>query len=387
MVPWDWHYKIYFDDAALRSAREMIDGLSSDERDICEETLAFYNSFYSFEIMIDCLEEKLADQSQVERIIGKAWENRDKLIRVPKTLEARCRERIGALGLDADKTQKLENLLELSFSGRQIRKEYWSYARKLFGSAFDEMVVQFDNDKYEDYLTGYKQEKISQDQETEFKAIYKKLARNSGLSKRFGENAIPDGSYDIEVKTGSCYGEWWDRDLLGGGRDKLVLYKNGAESNKEDLLYTAIHETYPGHGHFYNRIRNEKTVMDHGAMMLVEGWATYCEWNSLPSEYRDVTRRNAMTTLRCSYNCDADKNPERFFGPEADPHSSRAMAALVHRTQYVGYMESYYLGALWLELAIDRLGKFTPDGFLRMLKERNKGEFFRLWLPDERRPG
>ena len=51
---------------------------------------------------------------------------------------------------------------------------------------------------------------------------------------------------------------------------------------------------------------------------------------------------------------------------------------IINQKQFIGFVEFYYLGALWIEHAV-KMGRYTPKSFLAMLRDSNKGEFFRLW--------
>ena len=112
------------------------------------------------------------------------------------------------------------------------------------------------------------------------------------MNTKFGCSAIQD--FGTQIIDGNGYGEWWDREISDTGRDELVLYTNDNQVKCDDYKYTIIHETYPGHGHFYNYVRVQNDCMDHGAMSLVEGWATYCEWNTYPSKCVNVIKHNAL---------------------------------------------------------------------------------------------
>jgi hypothetical protein len=121
--------------------------------------------------------------------------------------------------------------------------------------------------------------------------------------------------------------------------------------------------------------------MDHGAMSLIEGWATFCEWNTYPAPYVDIIRHNAMVYLWESSHLSANEFANSIVARNRKKRKPlrKYVTNLKYATQYIGFTESYYLGALWLEAAF-RTESYTPKTFLDMLSKTNKGEFFRLWL-------
>ena len=115
-------------------------------------------------------------------------------------------------------------------------------------------------------------------------------------------------------------------------------------------------------------------------MSLIEGWATYCEWNTYPSAYVNAIKHNALAFLWESMNLPCDDFADSIVNRNKKKKKpfKKYVTNLIYSTQYVGYIESYYLGALWMELVFNN-GQFTPKSFLDMLSKNSKGEFFRLW--------
>lgn len=373
---WDWKYRLFFDDSVKEALNQWKRKLSCDETKVYEDVEDFYLSFYSFGILWDLIVENL-DKS--DYFIEKAIKNKTMIIKTPKCLIKYYRGKIRDSFGRTKKAERLIGLLNFSENGKEISSEYWNLIRKLFGKTYKNIISHFSAKDFDHTMkTLPKQKIITGNCEEMFHAIYGSISGDPKMQEMFGVSAIQD--FGTQIIDGTGYGEWWDREISDTGEDELVLYTNDNQVKSEDYKYTIIHETYPGHGHFYNYVRAENDCMDHGAMGLIEGWATFCEWNTYPSKYVDAIKHNAKVFLWESFNLSLDSFADSIV--ERNKKKKKPLRKyvnnLIYATQYIGYIESYYLGALWLELLF-KDGKHTPKSFLDMLSKTNKGEFFRLW--------
>lgn len=257
--------------------------------------------------------------------------------------------------------------------------DYQSYCRELYGTLFfdieealhgatdKEMVLHGDEVNTSDILFFVK-------------AKLDEISKRKSFHRRFGEPSL--SGYGIETQNSPGYAEWWDRSFLEDQRDKLIIKINQDSIYTNDILYTLYHEVYPGHGHFYNRLaHNPGCGFDHGAISLIEGWATYCEWNSSPSAYISSIRNNALLFLKESFSCVGDDRADKIYNLKRSLGYSEeeSLRTVLYTSQYIGYLEDYYLGALWIEAYLKRTGK-TPYEFLKLLDNKTVGEFYPIWL-------
>ena len=376
MNQWDWKYRVFFDNSIRNQAVEWMSHLSKAEQDVYHETLNFYSSFYSFGILFDLICESPKQSSD---LIDKAIENIAKVIHTPNAIVPFYKRKIKELEISKEEKNKLIKIFEISCSAKDINKEYWMYISNLFGTGFNTIKECFSNNSFDKTIWRIPRQKIIKSQTSHmFGTMFSDLLKDEKLIKTYGSSSIKD--FSKTIVEGNGYGEWWDRDISESDKDELVLYTNENQVKRDDYWYTIIHETYPGHGHFYNYVRNNNTQMDHGAMILIEGWATYCEWNTYPSKYVDAIKHNALLFLYESFNCNSDEHAKIIYDRKRKQGKTITQFSgnIIYSTQYIGYLESYYLGALWLEYVINN-GKYTPASFLEMLSNNNKGEFFRLW--------
>jgi len=372
---WDWKYRIYLDERTLQQVRQWITQLTPREAEIYEQLLQFYLSFYSFGVLLDlCIESP----DRAGHYLEIAASHPEDLIRTPQVLVPYYKRTIRNF---AHPTQQsiLLHLLTCSLHAREIREEYWALTAALFGSAFPQMQQTFNSAQYSHCIPLPRQANLRDHCDALYAAFFQQITQDPHLIQQFGPCAIT--SYHQKIVEGTGYGAWWDREISSSGEDELVLYTNNGIVKKDDYLYTILHETYPGHGHFYNTVRADNDQMDHGAMHLIEGWATYCEWHTYPSPYVNAVYHNDMAFLYRSLHYSTDGIASEMYQRKRRQGKTVAQMApsIAYATQYIGYLEAYYLGALWIELAVRR-HYHTPKEFLQMLATHNKGEFFSLWL-------
>ncbi len=376
MNVWDWKYRIFFEDGVKKQLAEWMERLEGEEQNVYREISAFYLSFYSFGILFDLICEA---PENAEALADRAWDNRSLIVKTPAYLVKYYRQRIGREIKNDKLAQTLLRLLALSSTAEEILPRYWEFISRILGKSYREIIKKIDLPEYAAGPIRLPRQKIIRKKcEDLFDSIYDELTGDETLRRCFGCSTI--GAFKTQIIEGNGYGEWWDKDISETGEDELVLYTNENKVKFDDYRYTIIHETYPGHGHFYNAVRLNNACFDQGAMMLIEGWATYCEWNTYPSQYVDAVKHNAMVLLFNSYSKTADEITDETVERNRKRRIPlrRFITPLIYRTQYVGYMEAYYLGALWIECFVKENNCEAKD-FLRMLSSANKGEFFRLW--------
>ena len=374
---WDWKFRVFFDESIKEQLETWQKTLTFNEVEIYNEICTFYCSFFSFGMLWDLIVE---DNSKTDEYLEKALLNKTLIIKTPYSLMRYYKKQIRESRLTVETKNNLMELLDFSKQGREIRGDYWDFVAKLFGNSFENMIKNFSSQSFDHSFVSLPRQRIIEGNCKEiFENIYSEITFDAVMQEKFGVSAIR--KFDTQIIDGNGYGEWWDREISDSGEDELVLYTNDNKVKSEDYRYTIIHETYPGHGHFYNSVRAENDSMDHGAMSLIEGWATYCEWNTYPSSYVKAIKHNALAFLWESMNLPCDDFAASIVNRNKKKNKpfKKYVTNLIYSTQYVGYIESYYLGALWMELALNN-GQLTPKSFLDMLSKNSKGEFFRLWL-------
>jgi len=154
-----------------------------------------------------------------------------------------------------------------------------------------------------------------------------------------------------------CFAEYWPS-MITGSQNELVLGLKLLESDCSDVVGTLVHEI-AGHACFYELASTGYfSFVDHGAICLIEGWATWCEWSSpfADNEYRKKIKRIASKGLDLAGVSNGDDARDRihrlvcasgFNGESFDQ-------ALLSFFQYPGYSASYYAGAAWFDIELQR---------------------------------
>lgn len=296
-----------------------------------------------------------------------------KIIFTPEMIRKNIEKRIHAVS--SQHQDELMKLLILSYDSK-MQHSFDNYCLKIYGGLYNDIkffstdtksaIINHGKTINVDNLIGIMNDNL------------KHISENMEINQAFGHMNLSDFSVETSASTG--YAEWWDKDLTQADKDKLILFVNSDSMYINDFVYTIYHEIYPGHGHVYNLLAHNKQLFDHGAMSLIEGWATYCEWNIIPSEYIKSIKRNACTFLNYTFNYSGDNLAEQIYHQKTTIGYSKEeiLRTVLYTSQYIGFLESYYIGALWLEFYFDK-NKIKPIEFLKMLKKRNVGEFFSLW--------
>lgn len=288
---WDWKYRIFLSESVLKKVNCFVNVLQPEEKNIYKTIIDFYYSFYSFDVLLDIIIE---EKSEINQIINLAKNNIDKAIKAPSILEEYYTEKINIACKDNEYVkEQLKNILALIIDDDRFCIEIDEVQKVIFGkwySAIEKSVLQRGNilDKNKDNnFIEIKDVKLYTNK------LIANIKNNYAVLLNFGEYLISE--YDINIIKNVGFAEWWDRDLINEEKDVLVLYDNKDALNSNDFEYTIYHEIYPGHGQFYNFARANKSTIpnfDHGAMSLIEGWATFCEWNIKDSQYsRDLRNR------------------------------------------------------------------------------------------------
>lgn len=184
--------------------------------------------------------------------------------------------------------------------------------------------------------------------------------------------------FDVAVERGVGFAEYWPVGLTNSRRNRLVIYDNPDQKGERDIKATLAHEVY-GHAIFYNAIERERPpFVDHGAMALIEGWATWCEWVSSPPEVANVLQQDRCRSLRLFRESSEAMASRDIRDTVLAMGYSDAMAlmSLEYFFQYPGFNMSYTLGALWMDA---QLGIDDAAAFLHKFADEPVGDFFALW--------
>ncbi|MBB6451625.1 hypothetical protein HNQ94_000046 [Salirhabdus euzebyi] len=377
---WNWRYEISLYPEMKRQVENEVYKLQPEYKNLYINLINYYYSFISFDIILNALEPSTTKNFN-ELGFDELSILRKKIKYIPTLIRKNQKRRMEYVcEINPQFSEILNDLFKQGC--RQTKNLDYSYPFKImFGKYFNEILSY--TQQLEKLQKNEKQEKIHSSKLMEFiNSTIKKATNDLNLHKRFGEYSNLEYKIEITERNGG-YAEWWARELSDEDKDKLVIIKNQNTLNKDDLELTLYHEVYPGHGHFYDAARRQRKhpFFDHGALCLIEGWATYCEWNTVNSDYASYLRSNAGAYFKLlDRGKDIDELLYELFKKQLKHNTEKqALYAITYFSEYPGFNESYFMGAYWLDYKIN-IGDFSnPVDFLEFLSVKPWGDFFALW--------
>jgi hypothetical protein len=183
------------------------------------------------------------------------------------------------------------------------------------------------------------------------------------------------GRFATTVVPGNGFAAYWPKELCGTDRDELRIEAN-ADSLRSDVFQETLAHELGGHGVFYELLRRRSPgFVDHGALALVEGWATFAEWRLPGLPGPDRARLAWLDMLGAGEAQLLSTVPSLV---RAQGYSeSQAETALLNWTQLPAYQASYLLGGLWFAARAETF----QDGLelLRHICLQPVGDFLRLY--------
>ncbi|MCV2231503.1 hypothetical protein N7548_01500 [Acholeplasma manati] len=357
---WMWRYQIYFNDIVLNEVIEFIHHYNPLEKNIMTEVLKYYQGFYTFQLLIDALSEQ--SESSHSSIIQKAMDHIDEVISVPIALYDYYLKSISGWKMYE---KELTFILDFAVNKSKNINHMYRLYDIIFGqylSPLSDYIHVVSNTTPPNHT---KETLVTHDVKETFRQLIQEISTNQKLIEKFGP--MSNRNFNIIVNEDHGFGEWWDKDLYDDyNENTLILYKNDDAMNYDDFLYTILHEVYPGHGYFFDRIKkNDHNVIDSGSMFLIEGYATFVEMATSISDYANF--------LRVKY---ANISKQMLDGTYEETAKGES---LIYYTQYIGYMESYYLGAFMIEYLLDKNKYKNIVDFLDHISQGHIGDFYRLW--------
>lgn len=366
---WDWHYRIAFDQRLRGQVAGVIDALPFPRhRALLQRQYQLFSSNLS---VAQLLTHVLDEGGDAQSALDMASEQVP--LHLPAFLAERYRIRILAAEVLAPRQKDELLAITARAQDRRFDNLHREIFEPVFGNALDALLDQAlpgvaalpdDRPIAGSDLRGLAHEIVGQ--------LRGKLpSRLQSLA-----SAIP--TFDTALTPGAGFAEYWPTTLTGADQNELIIYDNPDQLGYENFRATIAHEVL-GHGTFYAFATEAKPpFFDHGAMALIEGWATWCEWSASAPPFA-----NYLRSVRCSgLRRFALRDPGEIARQIADDTAllgyspSVAESSIEYFFQYPGFGYAYSLGALWFE---QRLRAQAPMQFLESMRGEPWGDFFALW--------
>ncbi len=366
---WDWHYKVGFDYKLAEKIKAAAQSLQNKpEQHLLLQQLEVFSSMISISALCDALEEN--PERSKELLAGI---DGYRILCTPTSVADSLRIRIAQLPEKFDHVKKeISLLLDSAEKARFI-----NYHAEIFEPVFGLELNNLLSKKTTQFLPRPKDESIAQENFVEtVNLVLKNLLNSCYIDKILGEVSIP--KFDLLVKEEFGFAEYWPAEISKSKKNSLIIFHNPDNRLIGTLQTTLAHEVL-GHGTFYEvEMATAPSFFDHGAMCLIEGWATWCEWHASDTPQGMFYRSGRLHGLNRFYEKDVTKI---CAGISEDVTNlgyswSAINSAMLYFFQYPGFSFSYTLGALWME---EKFRATNPESFFNSLKKRPWGDFFLLW--------
>lgn len=365
---WDWHYRVGFDSSLHERVALCGDNLPLAQRAIFRQELDAYSAFVSLAQLLATVCDEDGDADAAIALAADGM-----LLHLPGFLAERYNARIAQCArLHGRQKASLHKLVERACATpfRSLHRDIFS---PVFGGALTHLVAQAASE-VEPMIA---EEPVSR---ADLSGLAAQIVRQlkTGPAPRLASlsHALP--TFSTTVTRGPGFAEYWPTSLSGAASNELIIYDNPDQLGMENFRATVAHEVL-GHGTFYAAAeRTPPPFFDHGAIALIEGWATWCEWTASKPAFarhlrsarcRGLSRFDARDAATIAHEIAADTRVMGYSPAVAE-------SSIEYFFQYPGFAFSYTLGALWFE---ERLREQEPAQFLEWLTGQPWGNFFKTW--------
>lgn len=349
---WDWHYRVGFDSNLAQAVRDTFgqinNGLDSHKE---LQELEHYQSIIS----LDCLVSSALQSPSSAEIFLDTSKNKHFLF-LPDYLATRLNSAITTTNKLSDKIKKgFEELIHAA-----VKQEFVNHAAALvetaLGKGFLEQAAhhlkqtQGNLDRPRDESIDICKTEVS----TLLK-LYQDTIIDHGRSFFPPELQINPVFQTQASQNLACFAEYWPH-LITGEPNALILSDTLQRESLPDIIGTFVHEI-GGHACFYDLASKDTCrFIDHGAICLIEGWATWIEWHSPFANlcYRKKLHSDALFSIAISSATDACKIESKIKALYNSKANKEVMLpqSLLNFYQYPGFSLSYHAGAAWFDMRL-----------------------------------
>lgn len=360
--PWDWRLRVGLEGSFDSEIATSIDRLAHDgwqaEAEILRDIAGAHRRQVVLMPTIEAIEQGGGTSLQLRPDL-----NTDNLVGLPAELSEVVKSRLHGIRSQVSR-EVFDRLRDLIDAASSIRWEpgHMEILEIVFGEVFPELTSHLSNGVGDTQPDPPSQ--LDRDVLSEFIASYSSELRQNAAWE------IP--AFDLKITDDEGFAEYWPRESVDSERDLLAVSGLLEDARDAGTLKATLAHELAGHGAFYEFVRDLRPpFFDHGALGLVEGWATSEEWRLTG---RGQGGRSTVPLLA------AREENLRELCEEAVSRAGYSMKrvtnAMLSWAQYPAFQASYAYGAAWFELA----RRNSPDeAVLSSLTNRPLGDFFREW--------
>lgn len=338
ITEWDWTYRVGYDGELAQRIAAAADQICwPAESALLRAKLDWARAFVSLDRLLEALETGEITPDAVANV------DPEKLLHLPQSVADDASKRISIIAKKIGHKPELNQLLRAAVAApyRPLTRPMLS---QVFGNGLDKLLL--DAAEAEAFPRD-ESIKLSRFEARDFVEDFVERAKRDRSTRCIFSNATLQIDYtDCE----SGFAEYWPRELIAPQQsDLLVIHLNAQSLDLHALEATLYHEIF-GHGSFYYALRTlQPPLVDHGALVLVEGWATAIEWHYSSPQYAKWTRARRLRSVQ---NIDAAEDDlilqiERAVADDNDERNRERR--IIEAFQYPGLSMSYAIGGLWFE--------------------------------------
>lgn len=379
----DWKQKIAFDSIIYKEVKKYSLHLNTYERKLMEYQIDFYRTHFSLLQVMDIF-KKIKEDSEKQTFIKKVLKMSENIVYIPPVLKSHFTKKIKE---ECDQTYQNFFLLLLDkASNKEPRNILLPLIKELFGNSLKPILKKLNKVRKEHELLITFQSLKPSAVENTARALIEENQNDLVLASIYGRSTIKK-NVPISIVDEYGYGEWKSK-LVSFSTNRYFIYSNNNKISKLELQHMTYLNVYPGLGHFYNNVIEDKktTCFDNGASYLLNGWGMYCMCHSRNTAYsqnkliegsiiaHNLLKKNLAKAYDNIYVYLLGKYPR-----------TKAINFMVDYTQYPAHYLSYILGEFAIENCIDNGFADSPLNFMETIKEMNMGDFFALYSPKMQR--
>lgn len=352
---WNWHYRVGFDTSLQRKVRQVEQELKNERlKHQVSRHLELFSDFISVDALIEAIRER---PEKADSYIDEAMQKQ--ILFCPAFACTRWPTNSTEMpDMSVSSFKRLSRIIEESRGS-----DFINLNKSYFAAVFTESQVaglvsdgqRFTRDKKNEVVPCRKSNARDHASKYQLEAHLKGIEKAAkALYPTSTYTSAPDYSCRISSEI-NCWAEYWPRQLTGK-QNILLLGLELLKSDEDVIASTLVHEI-AGHAFFYNIVeRREIQLIDQGAHCLIEGWATWCEWNCdyLDLELRRQLRSDGCHQLDFIFEESQDKitSAISLFCSLKGYSEEVTKATILTFFQYPCFSHSYILGALGLEKII-----------------------------------
>jgi len=372
----EWKYSIPFDSKLYKQVSNFAEQLDSENKYLMQNTIELHRNHFSFEQMYNVYLKVKKDDEKLEQLKQFVYKNNKCLIYCPKELvvyysniikEKHYEDRY-FLNKILKYCSNVKPVYIMEKYYKIIFGKYYKSIIKTLNSYSKGKVKPIEEEKVNRYLLIYETEQI-----------LRGLRKNLVVQDEFGISKIRECKSLIKTKFG--FGSWHSKEV--SGENYFTIHSNSYSLTHRQLENMVYSNVYPGKAHLYNNILTPKfnKTFDHGANLLINGWGQYCAWKLKNDTFNKHNKYINSKIIKFLFSKDYDKGlNELYCFLLTNFEKKQAMDMYIMITQYPDKFESYFLGAIAIDLLVKKGFVSEGEDLIKKLKTMDCGDYFANYI-------